>query len=139
MSRDLVIQVNVNPNSAQGPTETSATTNVVSQTAVDKSASLGVQAQQAMNLVARNAQNFALSNIGELTGNSSLERRMQSSNQLLNIAAISNGNPAIGLALVASQVAISAGTVAIENRNQRIENEYNLKLKVNTYNNNRRT
>lgn len=139
MSRDLVIQVNVNPNSAQGPTETSTTTNVVSQTAVDKSASLGQQAQQAMNLVARNAQNFALSNIGELTGNSSLERRMQSSNQLINIAAISGGNPAIGLAMVASQIAISAGSVGIENRNQRIENEYNLKLKVNTYNNNRRT
>ena len=138
MSRDLVIQVNVNPNSAQGPTETQETTNVVSQTAVSKGTAMGMQAKQAMSFVARNAQNFALSNIGELTGNASLERRLQSANQLMNIGAIAAANPAMGIAMLATQVGISAATTAIENRNQVIENEYNKKLKVNTYNNNRR-
>lgn len=138
MSRDLVIQVNVNPNSAQGPTETQETTNVVTQTAVSKGTAMGMQAKQAMSFVARNAQNFALSNIGELTGNASLERRMQSANQLMNIGAISAANPVLGIAMLATQVGISAATTAIENRNQVIENEYNRKLKVNTYNNNRR-
>jgi hypothetical protein len=138
MSRDLVIQVNVNPNSAQGPTETQETTNVVSQTAVSKGTAMGMQAKQAMSFVARNAQNFALSNIGELTGNASLERRLQSANQLMNIGAIAAANPAMGIAMLATQVGISAATTAIENRNQVIENEYNRKLKVNTYNNNRR-
>lgn len=139
MSRDLVIQVNVNPNSAQGPTETQETTNVVSQTAITKGTAMGMQAKQAMSFVARNAQNFALSNIGELTGNASLERRMQSANQLMNIGAIAAGNPAMGIAMVATQIGISAASTAIENRNQIIENQYNRKLKVNTYNNNRRT
>lgn len=138
MSKDLVIQVNVNPSTAQGPTETRETTNVVSQTTVSRGSAAGMQAKQAMGFVARNAHNFALSNIGELTGNASLERRLQAGNQLMNIGAIAVQNPAMGVAMLATQVGISAASTAIENRNQQIENEYNRKLKVNTYNNNRR-
>jgi hypothetical protein len=139
MSRDLVIQVNVNPNSSGGPTETQETTNVVSQQTMTKGAAQAAQAKQAMSLMARQAYNFALSNIGELTGNSSLERRLQAANQVSNIAAIATQNPYAAVAMVAMQVGIGAASTAIENRNQQIENDYNRKLKVNTYNNNRRT
>jgi hypothetical protein len=138
MSRDLVIQVNVNPNSADGPTQTTETANVVSQTTITKGQATAMQAKQAMSFAARQAYNFGLSNIGELTGNASLERRMQSTNQLFNIGAIAAHNPMLGLAMAATQIGIGAASTAIENRNLQIENEYNKKLKVNTYNNSRR-
>ena len=138
MSRDLVIQVNVNPNTAGGPTETTETTNVVSQQTMSRGAAGAAQAKQAMSLVVRQAYNFGLSNIGELTGNASLERRLQATNQIATIAAIAGNNPYAAVAMAAMQVGIGAASTAIENRNQQIENEYNRKLKVNTYNNNRR-
>jgi len=138
MSKDLVIQVNVNPQTAQGPTETQETANVVKQTAVEGS-SHAIMAKQAMDMMARQAMNFALSNIGELSGNASLQRRMQSANQMMNLAAVAVQNPYMAVGMAAMQIGMGAANTGIENRNQRIENDYNRKLKVNTYNNNRKT
>jgi hypothetical protein len=138
MSKDLVIQVNVNPQTAQGPTETKETASIVKQTAVEGGGHAAM-AKQAMDMVARQAFNFALSNIGELSGNASLQRRMQSANQLMNLAAVGAQNPYMAIAMGAMQIGTGAANTAIENRNQRIENDYNRKLKVNTYNNNRKT
>jgi hypothetical protein len=138
MSRELVIQVNVNPTTAQGPTETRETTNVVQQQAISRGAVIAEQSKQAMGIVMRNSYNFALMNIGELTGNRKLQRQLQSANFLFNIGAIAKINPAVGLAMATFQLASSAAQTAIENRNLNIQIEYNKQLQVNNYNNSRR-
>ncbi len=138
MSRDLVIQVNVNPQTASGPTETRETTNVVQQQAISRGTVAMQQAKQGMDLVARNGYNFALMNIGELTGNRKLQRQIQSANFLFNIGAIAKINPGVAVAMAGIQLASSAAQTAIENRNLNIQIEYNKQLQVNNYNNNRR-
>jgi hypothetical protein len=138
MSRELVIQVNVNPTGAQGPTETRETTNVVQQQAISRGTVAMQQAKQGMDLVARNAFNFGLMNIGELTGNRKLQRQIQSANFLFNIGAIAKINPGVAIAMAGIQLASSAAQTAIENRNLQIEIDYKRQLQVNNYNNNRR-
>lgn len=138
MSRDLVIQVNVNPSTAQGPTETRETTNVVQQTAISRGQVAMAQIQQSMDLVGRNAYNFALQNIGEVTGNRRLQRQLQSANFLFTLGAIAKVNPFVAVAMGAVQLGSSAVQTAIENRNLGIEIDYKRQLQVNNYNNNRR-
>lgn len=138
MSRDLVIQVNVNPNTAPGPTQTTETTSVVSQTAVGRGTVAAAQVKQAMGLVAQNSFNFALTNIGELTGNRKLERRIQATNYLFTLGAIAKINPYAAVAMAGIQLGTSALSTAIENRNLRIEIDYQKTLRFNNYNNSRR-
>jgi uncharacterized protein (UPF0210 family) len=138
MSKDLVIQVNVNPSTAPGPTETRSSTNVVAQQAVERTGAQSQKASQAMNMLARQAYNIAISSVGELTGNSALQRRMQATNQLITLGGLALQNPYLAAAYAVSEVASGAINTAMENRNIGIENDYRRKLKVNTYNNNRR-
>jgi hypothetical protein len=138
MSRELVIQVNINPQTSAGPTETRETTNVVQQQAISRGTVAMQQAKQGMDLVGRNAYNFALMNVGELTGNRRLQRQLQAGNFLFNIAAIAKINPGVAVAMAGIQLASSAAQTAIENRNLNIQIEYNKQLQVNNYNNNRR-
>ena len=138
MSRELVIQVNINPQTSAGPTETRETTNVVQQQAISRGTVAVQQAKQGMELVLRNSYNFALMNIGELTGNRRLQRQLQAGNFLFNIGAIAKINPGVAVAMAAVQLGSSAMQTAIENRNLSIQIDYNKQLKFNNYNNNRR-
>lgn len=138
MSKDLVIQVNVNPSTSQGPTETRETTNIVQQQAVTRGTVAMTQIKQSMDLVGRNAYNFALSNVGELTGNRRLQRQLQSANFLFNLGAIAKINPFIAVSMAAVQLGSSALQTTIENRNLGIQIDYQKQLQVNNYNNNRR-
>jgi hypothetical protein len=136
--KDLVIQVNVNPSTAPGPTETRTSTNVVAQQSVERTGAQAQKAGQAMSMLARQAYNVAISSVGEITGNSALQRRMQATNQLITLGGLALQNPYLAAAYAVSEVASGALSTAIENRNVEIDNNYRRKLKVNTYNNNRR-
>jgi hypothetical protein len=138
MSKELVIQVNVNPTTSGGPTETRETTNIVQQQTIARGTIAMAQVKQSMGMVVRNGYNFSLQNIGELTGNRKLERAVQSGNFLFNLGVVAKVNPYAAVALGAVQLGSSAITTAIENRNLQIEIDYKKQLQVNNYNNNRR-
>lgn len=136
--KDLVIQVNVNPSTAPGPTQTKPSTNVVAQHVMERSAAEFQKMGQAMSMLSRQAYNVGLMSVGEMTGNGALQRRMQATNQLITLGGLALSNPYLAAAYAVSEVASGAIGTAIENRNVQIENNYRRKLKVNTYNNGRR-
>jgi hypothetical protein len=137
MSRNLTIDVNVNPNAQPKPTEAKVTTTRESSEISSRTTNNIVSTTLIISL-ARRAASVAASNIGELTGSKTLQRKSQAIGSIaaLGIATINNPLTAgIALSFQIGQQAIVAG---IENRNIANQANYNRILRTATYNNGRK-
>lgn len=137
MSRDLSIDVNVNPNGVSSPTQTRVTetpqaTDIRNRTAQNAAvAAVVVQAAQ-------RGLNLATAQIGELTGNKTLQRNIQTAGSLATLGILALKSPLTAAAFAAFDVGSAAVTTAIQNRNQQIQRDYNRQLRQATHNNGRR-
>jgi hypothetical protein len=137
MSRDLRIDVNVNPNGVASPTQTRITetpesTSIQNRT-LGNAAVIG-----AITTVAQRSLRLATANIGELTGSRSLQRNIQTTSRLANLGIVAKINPTAAVVLVATQLATFGISQAIENRNLEADIRYQQQLRGATHNNGRR-
>lgn len=137
MSRNLVIDVNVNPNSQPKPTEARVTTTNEALDANNKKRNNDIEAAVALSVIRRGIS-IATANIGELTGNRTAQRKVQGFTTMATYGIAAIDNPlAAGLTL-ALQIGTNAIERALENRNVQNEVEYNRVLRTATYNNGRK-
>ncbi len=137
MSRNLSINVNVNPNGQASPTETRISEATETTKAAERSVTSGITGA-AIFSVARRGIALATANIGEVTGSRSLQRRLQFGTQLGNLAIIAKSNPKSAAILFAVQTVGQAAGNFIENRNLESNIRYNQTLRSATFNNSRR-
>jgi len=137
MSRNLSINVNVNPNGVESPTQTRITESTESSQAEKRTANNGIT-NAAIYTTARRGIALATANIGEVTGSRSLQRRLQFGTQLGNLAIIAKSNPKSAAILFAVQTVGQAAGNFIENRNLESNIRYNQTLRNATFNNSRR-
>lgn len=137
MSRDLSIDVNVNPNGVSSPTQTRVTetpqaTDIRNRTA--QNAAVTAVVVQA----AQRGLSLATAQIGELTGNKTLQRNIQTASSIGVLGILAVKNPLTAAAFAAFDVGSAAVTAAITNRNQQIQRDYNRQLRLSTYNSGRK-
>ncbi len=137
MSRDLSINVNVNPNGQASPTQTRITESTESSQAAQRVSSNGITGA-AIFSIARRSVALATSNVGEWTGSRTLQRRLQFGIQISNIGLIAIKNPVAAGVLLAVQVASQGISTGIENRNLEADIRYNQAVRSATFNNSRR-
>jgi hypothetical protein len=137
MSRDLSINVNVNPNGAASPTQTRITeapeSNQIANRTLQNAATVG-----AITTVARRSLSLAVANIGEFTGSQSAQRNAQRGVALLTFGLIAKSNPVSASILAVTQAATFAVSTGIENRNLESDIRYQQQLRSATHNNGRR-
>jgi hypothetical protein len=137
MSRDLRIDVNVNPNGVASPTQTRVTetpeaTSIQNRT-VGNAAVVG-----AISSVAQRGIRIAAANIGELTGSRTLQRNIQATSRIATLGTTALINPLAAGVLAATQLATFSISQAIENRNLESDIRYQQQLRGATHNNGRR-
>ena len=137
MSRDLSINVNVNPNGQASPTQTRITESTESSQAAQRVSTNGITGA-AIFSIARRSVALATSNVGEWTGSRTLQRRLQFGIQISNIGLIAIKNPVAAGVLLAVQVASQGISTGIENRNLEADIRYNQAVRSATFNNSRR-
>jgi len=137
MSRDLSINVNVNPNGQASPTQTRITESTESSQAAQRVSTNGITGA-AIFSIARRSVALATSNVGEWTGSRTLQRRLQFGIQISNIGLIAIKNPVAAGVLLAVQVASQGISTNIENRNLEADIRYNQAVRSATFNNSRR-
>jgi len=137
MSRDLAINVNVNPNGVASPTETRTTETPQSTEIQGRTATNAIKGALILSVAQRGVR-IATSNIGELTGNKSAQRNAQAVGNLVTLGVVALKNPVAASVLAATQVGQAAIGSAIENRNVQIQRDYNRQIRQATHNNNRR-
>jgi hypothetical protein len=137
MSRDLSINVNVNPNGAASPTQTRITESTESTQIANRTFQNAALAG-AIASTARRSLSLAVANIGELTGSRSTQRAVQTTNQLATLGLVTLKNPIAGIALAATQAATFSVSTYIENRNLEADIRYQQQLRSATHNNGRR-
>lgn len=137
MSRDLSINVNVNPNGTASATQTRITeppeaTDIRNRTA-GNAAVAAVIAQ-----AAQRGLSIATAQIGELTGNKTLQRNIQTATSIGTLGILAVKNPLTAAAFAAFDIGNAAVTTAITNRNQQIQRDYNRQVRQSVHNNSRR-
>lgn len=137
MSRDLNINVNVNPNGVASPTQTKVTQPPQSLEVENRSKGNPIKAAAIISVVQRGAS-IGISNIGELTGNKSLQRNAQFAANLATLGIAGFVNPAAAVSLAVFQVGQAAISASIANRNLGIQRDYNRQVRQAIHNNNRR-
>lgn len=137
MSRDLSIDVNVNPNGVAGPTQTRITETPQSTDIANRTAR-NAAVTAAIVQTAQRGLNIGLANIGELTGNKRLQRNLQTASSLAVLGILAIKNPLTAAAFAAVDVGNAAISRAIQNRNQQLQVDYNRQLRLATFNNGRR-
>jgi hypothetical protein len=137
MSRDLSINVNVNPNGVASPTQTRLTESTESTQAAQRVSNNGITGAAVFN-IARRSVALASANVGEWTGSRSLQRRIQFGVQVSNIGLIALTNPVAAVTLLAVQTVSQGIAINIENRNLEADIRYNQAVRSATYNNSRR-
>lgn len=137
MNRELTINVNVNPNGQPQPTETQVTSTPqqeeTSRRFVERSAIAAVSFQ-----IARRGARIVTANIGELTGNKTLQRNTQAVSSAVLLGVVAFKNPVVAGILLATQATSAVASNLIEIRNQSFQIEYNRKLRTAVHNNGRR-
>ena len=137
MSRDLSINVNVNPNGAASPTQTRITQAPESNEIQNRTAGNAIQSAAIISVVQRGAR-IATSNIGELTGNKSLERNARFISTAVTFGLVAKTNVVAAATLAAVQLSQAAIQSSITNRNIEIQRDYNRQVRLATHNNSRR-
>ena len=137
MSRDLSINVNVNPNGAASPTQTRLTQAPEANEIQNRTAGNAIQTAAIISVVQRGA-NIGLANIGELTGNKSLERNARFVSNAITFGLVAKTNIGAAITLAALQVGQAAVQASITNRNIGIQRDYNRQVRLATHNNSRR-
>lgn len=137
MSRDLSINVNINPNGVASPTETKVTPTPQQTQFEPKGLDSSIKAAAIVGIAQRGI-GIAAANIGQLTGNSSAQRKTAALGRVVALGYAAFVNPAVAGAALAFQVGTDAVQRAIENRNVANEVEYNRILRTATYNNGRK-
>lgn len=137
MSRDLSINVNVNPNGVSSPTQTKVTESPIITENQPKGLDSTIKAG-AIIAVAQRGLGIAASNIGELTGNRNAARKTAAIGQLVSLGYAAAINPVLAAGALAFQVGTAATQRALENRNVQNEVQYNRQLRTATYNNGRK-
>jgi len=137
MSRDLSINVNVNPNGVASPTQTRITEAPESNEIQNRTAGNAIQSAAIISVVQRGAR-IATSNIGELTGNKSLERNARFVSSAATFGLLGLKNPIAALTLATFQIGQTALQASITNRNIEIQRDYNRQVRLATHNNSRR-
>ena len=137
MSRNLVIDVNVNPNGQPKPTEAKVTTTNEALNIQNKTNNNAIQSAVLLN-IARRGVSVATSNIGQLTGSQSAQRKTQATATLITYGLAALDNPMVAGLAFAFEIGTAAVDRAIENRNIQNEVQYKQQLRTATYNNGRR-
>jgi hypothetical protein len=137
MSRNLVIDVNVNPNSQPLPTETRVTTTNEALSTQSKTGKNAVQSAILLS-VARRGISVATSNIGQLTGSQSAQRKAQTTATLITYGLAAIDNPLVAGLSLAFEIGTAAVDRAIDNRNVQNEVQYKQQLRTATYNSGRK-
>ncbi len=137
MSKNLSIDVNVNPNGVASPTETRVTEQPESTKSTQRT--MGNAAVVAgISRVAQQSLRLATSNIGAITGSKTLQRQIQNATMIANLGVTAMLNPLAAGVMITSQLASKAIQIGIENRNTEADIRYNQILRSTTYNNSRR-
>jgi hypothetical protein len=137
MSRDLNINVNVNPNGVASPTQTRVTASPQVNEIDNRSKGNAVSAAAIIS-VAQRGVSIGISNIGELTGNKSLQRNAQFAANLATLGIAGFVNPAAAVSLAVFQLGQTAISATITNRNLNIQRDYNRQVRQAVHNNSRR-
>jgi hypothetical protein len=137
MSRDLSINVNVNPNGVASPTQTRITQPPESTEIANRTFQNAALAG-AIASTARRSLSIGIANIGELTGSRSTQRAVQATNQIATLGLVALKNPIAGIALAVTQATTFAISTGIENRNLEADIRYQQTLRSATHNNSRR-
>ena len=137
MSRDLRIDVNVNPNGVASPTQTKVTETPQSTEIQNRTSGNAIQGAAITSLVQRGAR-IGTANIGELTGNKSLQRNAQFATGIATLGILGIKNPLAALTLAGFQLGQTAIQASIQNRNIEIQRDYNRQVRLATHNNSRR-
>lgn len=137
MSRNLVIDVNVNPNGQPKPTEAKVTTTNEALNIQNKTNNNAIQSAVLLN-IARRGVSVATSNIGQLTGSQSAQRKTQATATLITYGLAALDNPMVAGLALAFEIGTAGIDRAIENRNIQNEVQYKRQLRTATYNNGRR-
>jgi len=137
MSRNLSINVNVNPNGQASPTQTRFTQAPEATEIQNRTAGNAIQTAAIISVVQRGA-NIGLANIGELTGNKSLERNARFVSNAITFGLVAKTNVGAAVTLAALQVGQAAVQASITNRNIAIQRDYNRQVRLATHNNSRR-
>jgi hypothetical protein len=137
MSKNLSIDVNVNPNGVASPTETRVTEQPESTKSTQRT--MGNAAVVAgISRVAQQSLRLATSNIGAITGSKTLQRQIQGVTMVANLGVTAMLNPLAAGVMITGQLASKAIQISIENRNTEADIRYNQILRSTTYNNSRR-
>ena len=134
---NLTIDVNVNPNGVASPTQTKITTTPESEQSAQRTSGNAIQSAAIISVVQRGAR-IGTANIGELTGNKSLQRNAQFVTGIATLGILGVKNPLAALTLVGFQLGQTAIQSSIQNRNIEIQRDYNRQVRLATHNSSRR-
>jgi hypothetical protein len=137
MNSNLTIDVNVNPNGVASPTQTKISESPESNKIQQRTAGNAIQSAAIISVVQRGAR-IGIANIGELTGNKSLQRNAAFVSNAATLGLLAIKNPLAALTLATLQVGQAAISAGINNRNVAIQRDYNRQVRLATHNNNRR-
>ncbi len=137
MSRDLAINVNVNPNGVASPTQT-RTTETPQSKEIEQRTTKNNIATTAIISIAQRGISAAASNIGQVTGNRSAARKAAAIGRLVTLTYAASVNPLAAGFLFATQFANQQLQTGLENRSVANEAEYNRILRTANYNNGRK-
>jgi hypothetical protein len=137
MSRNLTIDVNVNPNGVASATETKLSESSESNKIQQRASKNTIQTAAIISVIQRGA-NIGIANIGELTGNKSLQRNAAFISNAATLSLMAIKNPAAALTMATLQVGQAAISAGIANRNLAIQRDYNRQVRLATHKNNRR-
>ena len=137
MSRDLNINVNVNPNGVATPTQARVTEAPVSTDIRNRTATNAAVTAVVLQ-AAQRGLSLATAQIGELTGNKTLQRNIQTATSIGTLGIVAIKNPLTAAAFAAFDIGSAAVTTAITNRNQQIQRDYNRQVRQAVHNNSRR-
>lgn len=138
MATNLTIDVNINPNGQ--PNNTSSEINQVP--AITSNNNLSQQNRQTKNLAnlaliggaVKNVASSTLGQVGAITGNATLQRRIDTISKAFGFGFAIQLNPLIGGLFVATSLANSSISQIVQVRNANLQADYNRSIRGNAYN-----
>lgn len=137
---ETTIRVIIDPSSSPPPTATDTRIKPPTSDTSGRSIDLSLKSSATALVVANGIKNVVdttLGQVGQITGNQNVQRRIDAAQQLIGYATQIAINPVVGGIAVGAQLITNAISNTVENRNSAIQSEYLLTLRGNRTNGNR--
>lgn len=137
-NRDLEINVRYSPDDGSLVTEQTEANPTTGNQATNASLTKNFVTLSLLYSTANRVASTGIGQIGEITGNRPLQRKVENASRVIGYGFALSFNPAFAIASLATDVGIEAFQREIQNRNDNIQSQYYNKLYNSKYNNSRR-